>query len=155
MRAWDAKLHITHTFECECLCNLYVCVYVCARVLGRECQVSCTAICRPTPMNHNMHTSTSKPGPSIDHTRTRNPRLPKTQHDPASAPRSATQRRPCSQSITWTQSHVQYSQPFHTPQASRNGTTDSIVMEQPDATARGISVVAVWCTAMIHACLGC
>ena len=43
----------------------------------------------------------------------------------------------------------------HAPQTGRNGAAEPIVVDGPDATARGASVVVVWCTAMIHACLGC
>ena len=44
-------------------------------------------------------------------------------------------------------------QPIHTPQTSRNGAAELIVEEGPDATARGASVVVVWCAAMIHVCV--
>ena len=53
------------------------------------------------------------------------------------------------------QSHVQSSQPIHASQTGRNRAAEVIVVEFPDATARGASVVVVWCTAMIHACLEC
>ena len=54
-----------------------------------------------------------------------------------------------------TQSHVQSSQSIIAPQTSRNCAGELIIGTVPDETARGATVVVVWCTVMIHACLGC
>ena len=101
------------TVVCVCVCVCELCVYVCSRacmcvslcVFGRE---TYTATCRSTPTNQNIHVNTSKPNHP--------PTTPKhaispsthitTQHNPASAPRSATHRRPCSQSLAWASHHT-------------------------------------------------
>ena len=54
-----------------------------------------------------------------------------------------------------TQSHVQFSQFVQAAQTGRNGAAELMDAEGPDATARGVSVVSMSCTAMIHSCLGC
>ena len=80
-----------------------------------------------------------------------------------------------------TQSHIQINQLVQAPQTGRNGAVETVgngsnndskgtrgslcgrfsgnrptnFFKLSDATARVASVVGVWCTAMIHACLGC
>ena len=54
-----------------------------------------------------------------------------------------------------TQSHVQLRESIIPPQTGRNGAGELIATEVPDETARGSLVVGAWCTAMMHACLGC
>ena len=53
------------------------------------------------------------------------------------------------------QSHVQITESIIAPQTGRNGAGELIAVEDPDETARGSLVVGAWCTAMMHACLGC
>ena len=53
------------------------------------------------------------------------------------------------------QSHVQFTETITAPQNARNGSGETTSLEAPDETARGASVVLVWCAAMIRACLGC
>ena len=143
-----------------CMCayiSLCVCVRacmspVCVCVCGRETNAtSCTYprtityILTPSdPTIHPLHQNTQPPS---THTTTN--------HDPASAPRSATPAPNPLLGHHITQSHVQLSQGVHAPKTGGNGAAELIVGEGPDATARRASVVVVWCIAMIHACLGC
>ena len=98
--------------------------------------------------------------PSPHYTKTHNPRLPTPQHNTTLLVHRAPQliADPAPNPLLGhhiTQSHVQVRQGVHAPQTCRNGAAEPIGVEVPDATARGASVVVVWCTAMIHACLGC
>ena len=101
----------------------------------------------PNPTIYPQHQNTQPPS-------THTP----TQHDPVISPRSATHRRPCSQSLACASYHtIARTDKPGSPSSPdwQEWCPEIIASEVPNATARGASVVVVWCTAMIHACLGC
>ena len=151
-----------------CVCvDVCECVWIC--VCGSMCVTVCVYVCNfglePCPQSTHRHQKyTPRDSNSLvlsQHHSTRPPSTHTTsQHNTSLLVHRAPQliADPAPNPLLGhhiTQSHVQISQGVHAPQTGRNGAAELIVTEVPDATARGASVVVVWCTAMIHACLGC
>ena len=151
------------TGMCERLsgvCVISVCVFSCVcncvRNLGRKSYPQPThrhprnITYMPTPPNptsHTLHQNTQPPLPTPhNNTTLLVHRAPQLIADPA--PNLLLGHH-------ITQSHVQSRQGVHVAQTRRNCAAELIGAEGPDATARGASVVVVWCTAMTHARLGC
>ena len=149
-----------------CIC-VRACVYLCARVFVSVCEYLCVCMCVIWGWRraHNVHTDTKhtrqhlQTRSSCHKTTTRDTPLPTPQYTTLlvhRAPQFIADPAPnplLGHHIT--QSHVQFSERVHAAQTRRNGAAELIGAEGPDATARGASLVVVWCTAMTHACLGC
>ena len=110
-----------------CLCNC-VCVQLCV-IWGKEVL--------PTTCRAHLYTKTC------------NPCLPTPQHDTTlllhRAPQLIADPTPnplLGHHITQSHVHSSHRQP---PQTGRNGSGETTVLEVPDATAQGASVVVVWC----------
>ena len=115
---------------CVCKC---VCVIWGAAVLP--------ATYTPTPMKHHIHANTSKPAHLPTTPKDATPRLPTPQHNTTllvhRAPQLIADPAPNPLLVHHiTQSHVQITHGVHAPQTGRNGASEIIAIEQPDATAR-------------------